>query len=148
MKAELIAKIISAHCAGSEADFKTAVEALAADEEKKGNSRVSNLLLSAYQGKKATVIKKPEVSTLEPMGYAAQSAGSIAVAPRDKDSFLELYDIIYPKTSLEDVVLPENQKRLIWQVLKEQNNNAKLAEHHLPPANRMLLCGPPGCVRP
>ncbi len=145
MKAELIAKIISAHCAGSEADFKTAVEALAADEEKKGNSRVSNLLLSAYQGKKATVIKKPEVSTLEPMGYAAQSAGSIAVAPRDKDSFLELYDIIYPKTSLEDVVLPENQKRLIRQVLKEQNNNAKLAEHHLPPANRMLLCGPPGC---
>lgn len=145
MKAELIANIISAHCAGSEADFKTAVEALAADEEKKGNSRVSNLLLSAYQGKKATVIKKPEVSTVEPMGYAAQSAGSIAVAPRDKDSFLELYDIIYPKTSLEDVVLPENQKRLIRQVLKEQNNNAKLAEHHLPPANRMLLCGPPGC---
>ena len=145
MKAELIANIISAHCAGSEADFKTAVEALAADEEKKGNSRVSNLLLSAYQGKKATVIKKPEVSTVEPMGYAAQSAGSIAVAPRDKDSFLELYDIIYPKTILEDVVLPENQKRLIRQVLKEQNNNAKLAEHHLPPANRMLLCGPPGC---
>ena len=33
MKAELIANIIAAHCSGDESSFKTAVEALAADEQ-------------------------------------------------------------------------------------------------------------------
>ena len=145
MKAELIANIITAHCSGDEALFKNAVEALAADEDKKGNARVSNLLLAAYKGKPVTMMKKPEVAaSQQPTGYAVQSAGS-AFAPRDKDSFLELYDIIHPETSLDSVVLPENQKQLIRQILKEQENNAKLASHHLPPANRLLLCGPPGC---
>ena len=47
MKAELIANIISAHCTGDEAKFKAAVDELAADEDKKGNIRVSSLILSA-----------------------------------------------------------------------------------------------------
>ena len=61
MKAELIANIIAAHCSGDEASFKTAVEALAADEDKKGNSRVSSMILDAYKGKNITLMKKPEV---------------------------------------------------------------------------------------
>ncbi len=145
MKAELIANIIIAHCSGDEAAFKSAVESLAADESKKGNSRVSNMLLDAYKGKNVTLIKKPEVSQPPSGGFTVQSAGVGSYAPRDKDSLLELYDIIYPSTSLEDVVLPENQKKLLLQILEERNNNSKLAEHNLPPANRLLLCGPPGC---
>ena len=47
MKAELIANIITAHCSGDESAFKTAVDALAADEDKKGNVRVSNMILAA-----------------------------------------------------------------------------------------------------
>lgn len=35
MKAELIADIITAHCSGDEQKFKAAIDALAADEEKK-----------------------------------------------------------------------------------------------------------------
>lgn len=77
-------------------------------------------------------------------GFAAQSAGG-TFAPRDKDSLLELYDIIRPTVSLDDVVLPANQRKLLLQILQEHNENAKLAEHNLPVANRLLLCGPPGC---
>lgn len=144
MKAELIANIITAHCSGDESKFKAAVDELAADEDRKGNVRVSSLLLAAYKGKKTTLIKKPDVMSAPEGGFAAQSAGG-TFAPRDKDSLLELYDIIRPTVSLDDVVLPANQRKLLLQILQEHNENAKLAEHNLPAANRLLLCGPPGC---
>lgn len=144
MKAELIANIITAHCSGDEANFKAAVDELAKDEDRKGNVRVSSLILSAYKGKKTTLIKKPDVMSVPKGGFAAQSTGGI-FAPRDKDSLLELYDIIHPTVSLDDVVLPANQRKLLLQILQEHNENAKLAEHNLPAANRLLLCGPPGC---
>ena len=60
-------------------------------------------------------------------------------------NLLELYDILYPDISLSDVVLPENQKRLLLQILAERINNRKLIEHNLPSSNRLLFCGPPGC---
>lgn len=50
MKAELIANIIAAHCSADEARFKAAVDELVADEDKKGNIRVSSLILAAYKG--------------------------------------------------------------------------------------------------
>ena len=139
MKAELIANIIAAHCSGDEASFKTAVEALAADEDKKGNSRVSSMILDAYKGKNITLMKKPEVGQPAGGGFAVQSAGGGSAAPRDKDSLLELYDIVHSDIS------PENQRKLLLQILEERKNNSKLAKHNLPPANRLLLCGPPGC---
>lgn len=145
MKAELIANIITAHCSGSESQFKQAVESLATDEEKKGNSRISAMLRGAYSGKTTTLISKPEVSpSFGAGGYATQSAGA-AYAPRDKDSLLELYDIVESNISLEDVVLPANQYELIRQILDERRHNEELSRHNLPPANRLLLCGPPGC---
>lgn len=145
MKAELIANIIAAHCSGDERSFKTAVEALAADEDKKRNSRVSSMLLDAYKGKNITLMKKPDVGQPAGGGFAVQSAGSGTFTPRDKDSLLELYDIVHSDISLSDVVLPENQRKLLLQILEERQNNSKLAKHNLPSANRLLLCGPPGC---
>lgn len=145
MKAELIANIIAAHCSGDEASFKTAVEALAADEDKKGNTRVSSMILDSYKGKNITLMKKPEVGQPAGGGFAVQSAGGGSAAPRDKDSLLELYDIVHSDISLADVVLPENQRKLLLQILEERKNNSKLAKHNLPLANRLLLCGPPGC---
>lgn len=145
MKAELIANIIATHCSGDESSFKNAVEALAADEDKKGNSRVSSMILDAYKGKNITLMKKPDVGQPAGSGFAVQSAGGSSIAPRDKDSLLELYDVVHSDIALSDVVLPENQRKLLLQILEERQNNTKLAKHNLPPANRLLLCGPPGC---
>ena len=154
MKTDLVANIIAAHCSGDEGSFKAAVDALAVDELNKGNSRTSTVILEAYTGKTPTPLKKPDAAAPAPTGFTAQSsvggftapsAVGGAYAPRDKDSLLELYDVVYPDIALADVVLPENQKRLILQILSEQGNDSKLKQHNLPPANRLLLCGPPGC---
>lgn len=146
MKAELIANIIAAHCTGDESKFKAAIDELAADEDKKGNVRVSSLILAAYKGSPSALPKKPDKSVLQDSGFTTQSASnSSTFAPRDKDSHLELYDLVNPSISLDDVILPAKQKQLLRQILEEQKENAKLAEHNLPAANRLLLCGPPGC---
>ena len=46
---------------------------------------------------------------------------------------------------MKDVILPGSQLEVIQQVINEQKNADKFLKHNLTPANRMLLCGPPGC---
>jgi SpoVK/Ycf46/Vps4 family AAA+-type ATPase len=131
---------------GDESKFKAAVDELAADEDKKGNVKVSSLILAAYKTTQMSSPRKPDYSLFQDPGFSAQSIGSdSSYAPRDKDSHLELYDLIKPDTSLNDVILPEKQRQLLLQILNEQKEAVKLAAHNLPAANRLLLCGPPGC---
>lgn len=150
MKADLIEKLILAHRSGIEDDFRFAVTTLAADEEKKGNVRLSNQIRDAYFGKNADstlVSNLGKRSKKNESSLSAQSVDSLSTtpSPRDKDSLLELYEIIRPSEALSEIVLPKNQKTLIEQILQENEKNEKLIKHHLPPANRLLLCGPPGC---
>ncbi len=139
MKAELIENLILAHCSKDELKFKDAVEKLASDEEKKGNVPLANKIRKAYAEKKKTKSAVPEFS---PSATAFSLQGA---SPRDKDSLLELYEIINSEISLDDVVLPDSQRKIIEQVIEEQKNVAKLMKHNMEPVNRVLLCGPPGC---
>lgn len=143
MKADLVENLIVAHCSGNEQQFSEALNILVKDEEKKGNMPTATRFRKAYEQKKRT-----NGSSFE---YAVGSSGvfvsqaSQTAAPRDKDSLLELYDIVYSEVSFDDVVLPENQKKIIQQFIDEQNNIGNLKKHNIPASNRLLLCGPPGC---
>lgn len=148
MKSELIESLIQAHCSGAEDEFQKALDALAADEEKKGNVRLSKQFRDAYYGRNAdsTLVSNLGSRPKKSNTLAPQSAGLVStVAPRDKDSLLDLYEIVKPTISLEDIVLPQKQLALIKQILDENEKNEQLLKHNLPPANRLLLCGPPGC---
>jgi len=56
-----------------------------------------------------------------------------------------LYEIVKSETSFEDVVLADSQKKIITQLISEQQNAVDLLKHNMAPMNRILLCGPPGC---
>lgn len=142
MKADLIENLIVAHCSGDEGKFKDAIEVLAGDEEKKGNVPLAQRIRNTYKLKK--VSDKRSVETpLDTMSFSPQTAqGS---APRDKDSLLELYEIVESNVRLSDVILSDSQKQIIEQVISEQNNSDELLKHNVTPSNRLLLCGPPGC---
>lgn len=137
MKAELIEDLIIAHCSGDEKKFGDAVKALAADEEKKGNIILAGKIRKAYADRKKS---KPIYEINQNTAYFVQSA-----TPRDKDSLLELYEIIHPEVTLDDIILPESQKNILKQVIREQKEADQLLMHNLQPVNRILLCGPPGC---
>lgn len=143
MKADLVENLIVAHCSGDEQQFSDALNALVKDEEKKGNMPTASRFRKAYEQK-----RKTEGSSADrPIGNSSVlfSQSSQAIAPRDKDSLLELYEIVYPVTSFDEVVLPTAQKTIIQQFIDEQKNAAQLKKHNIPAANRLLLCGPPGC---
>ena len=87
MKANLIENLILAHCSGEENNFKEALFELIKDEEKKGNIPLSTRLKKAYETKKKSKFE-PDVN-MSSATFIPQSAQG--VAPRDKDSLLELY---------------------------------------------------------
>lgn len=144
MKAELVEKLIMAHCSGNEQLFSEALNNLVSDEEKKGNTPTASRLRRAYENK-----KKNETLDQDMMASGSSASffesGVTMAAPRDKDSLLELYEIVRPEVSFEDVVLPENQKGIFSQIILEQKNAVELLKHSMTPINRVLLCGPPGC---
>jgi SpoVK/Ycf46/Vps4 family AAA+-type ATPase len=142
MKADLIENLIVAHCSGDESKFKDAIEILAGDEEKKGNVPLAQRIRNAYKLKKVSEKRSTE-TPLDTMSFSPQTTqGS---APRDKDSLLELYEIVESNVRLSDVILSDSQKQIIEQVISEQKNSDELLKHKIAPSNRLLLCGPPGC---
>jgi len=143
VKAKLIEALIVAHRSGIEEEFNNALLALAKDEENKGNVGLATQILNAYNGT-TTAISKSCLDTKKNHSTFTPSFQPTA-APRDKDSLLELYEIIRPEISLDDVVLPDKQKEVLLQIIQEQSAAEDLMRHNLRPANRLLLCGPPGC---
>lgn len=140
MKSGLIIKLIEAHCGGSEIAFKQALQDLAGDEERKGNASLAAALKSAYSHGQRH-LPSPS-SPLAEMSFSAQSAGH---APRDKDSTLELLEILESTVCLSDVALPPKTREAIVQIIEEQRDVEKLTSRGITPTNRVLLCGPPGC---
>lgn len=140
MKANLVENLIVSHCTGEESKFANAVYELIKDEERKGNIPLATRLRKAYETKQKSKLEPNfNIST---DNFAPQSRG---IAPRDKDSLLELYEIVHSDIKLADVILPETQKNALEQLIEEQKNATALKKHNIEPANRLLLCGPPGC---
>ncbi len=101
MKADLIENLIIAHSTGDESKFKAAVEMLAADEEKKGNIPLATLIRNAYSTKK----KQPSAASefaQSSMTFSTQSFTTQSTLPRDKDSLLELFEIMEPDVELNE----------------------------------------------
>ena len=141
MKSALILKLIEAHCTGSEDLFKSALQDLANDEEKKGNITLSSSLVKAYSSEKKTVSTILD-SPLSEMSFSAQAG---LPTPKDKDSSLDLVEVIYPKVRLDNVALPDKTKEAILQIIEEQKKASDLFSKGITPTNRVLFCGPPGC---
>ena len=141
MKSSLIIKLIEAHCSGVEDAFKKALHDLANDEERKGNISLSSSLINAYTSEKK-VNQSFLDSPLSEMSFSVQ--GSLST-PKDKDSALELIDVLLPKVKLAEVALPEKTKEALLQIIEEQKKADDLFSKGITPTNRVLFCGPPGC---
>lgn len=139
MKTELVESLINAHLKGDERSFVTVLDSLIADEEKNGDPAAAERLRKAEEAvkKKSSLRKEGGTSIIYPQ--------QTVLTPRDKDSLLELFEVVNPDVSLSDVVLAERQKNVLEQIIVEQRNSEELISHGMTPINRLLLCGPPGC---
>ncbi len=141
MKSTLVVKLIEAHSSGDEDAFKNALNILAEDEERKGNFATASMLRNAYVNNKKRSVSYNDNLPSE-VYFSVQSSTPM---PKDKDSALELLEILTPKVTLADVALPEKTLQAVKQIIKEQKSVEKLIEKGVAPANRLLFCGPPGC---
>ena len=141
MKSNLIIKLIAAHSSGSDSQFEKALSDLIQDEEKKGNAALALSLRNAYTPEKRS-INNTMVSPMSTMSFTTQSVVGL---PKDKDTTLELIEILESRLTLKDVALSEKAYDTIQQILQEQRNSDKLIKSGVIPTNRILLCGPPGC---
>lgn len=142
MKAKLVVELIKAHNSGEESQFIHALDKLVNDEEKKGNISLSTSLKKAYElnsfsNKKGKVYSEESKNSFQPQG--------ITFLPKDKDSTLDLLDIVYPTVTLNDVALSDKTNVTLQQVIAERRMMTSFLEKGISPTNRILFCGPPGC---
>lgn len=140
MKANLIINLVAAHSSGNEAQFESALSDLIHDEEKKGNVQLALSLKKAYSPDKHF-----QSSMISPMSTMSFSVQSVTNLPKDKDSALDLVELLQPTVRLKDVALSEKVQETIQEIIEEQNNVQKLIKIGVTPTNRVLFCGPPGC---
>lgn len=121
MKANLIVNLVVAHSSGNEAQFESALSELIQDEEKKGNAQLALSLKKAYSSGKLS-----QSSMISPMSSMSFSLQSVTNLPKDKDSALDLVEILQPTIQLQDVALSEKVHDTIQEIIKEQNNAQEL----------------------
>jgi SpoVK/Ycf46/Vps4 family AAA+-type ATPase len=142
MKADLILRLIESHCTRNEGIFNIALKNLADDEEKKGNLALAQSIRNAYSYEKRRDMSFNVSSPMSELTFSPQNTGQL---PKDKDSTLELLEILQPKVTLKDVSLPKKTKELVVQIINEQKKAEGLIAKGIIPTNRLLFCGPPGC---
>lgn len=138
MKTKLVTDIIRSHFENADA-FYTSVYALIDDEEKKGNigvaTEIRNIFISCSNGCALLPKKQQDLGT----SFATMSL------PTDKESSFELFELLYPSETFDQIVLSNCIKDKLNEVIQERNKIKDMAEHNIVATNRILFCGPPGC---
>ena len=126
-RADLILNLGKAGSSGDEVQFRTAVEALAADERAKHHAVLADRILGnlSLNGHGS---QKPVVSN----GNAKGGASGDLLFERN------------PSRGLESLMLPEGVEVAVLELIEEQLRSDLLRAYNLEPRNRVLLTGPPG----
>jgi len=103
---------------------------IAAHEARGGKAKLANEL-------------KKLVDEIREKQRTAKVGGAVPIA-RPRGELAHLLAATYPRTTLGDMVLSEEQRQVLEQVLLEYRQEAKLKEFALSARRKLLLVGPPG----
>ena len=129
-RSDLLVSLVKAGNSGDRRGFRTATEALIAEERAKRHDVLADRLAHAIQ----------------PNGNGHSNASAYIAATvsdpvqRGRDFISE----VRPTRRLEDLILPAAAKKAVQQMIEEQQRADLLRAHGLEPRNRILLVGPPG----
>lgn len=127
-RSDLLINLVKAGVSGDTRTFKTAVEAIVAEERAKQHNVIADRL-------------ERVVTSAPPMnGPSNVTRHTVENAHRAKDFIAD----VVPRRRLDDLVLPEATRLAALQLIEEQQRAGVLRSHGLEPRNRLLLVGPPG----
>jgi len=129
--AEQIKALFKSHVAGDEDLFRSVALQIAAHEATKGNERLAKELRELLDK-----LKRPQ-----------QAAGGPRAVPisRATGELAGLVTASYPSVRLSDMVLDDEVRDRVEDVIHQYRQRDLLSSHGLLPKRKLLLVGPPGC---
>lgn len=128
-RSDLLISLVKAGTTGDKRGFRTAAEAIIAEERAKRHEVLADRLTKAIQpnGANGNGVHSLSIATVDPID-------------RGKDFISE----IIPRRRLEDLVLTKTARQGVQEFIEEQQRADLLRAHGLEPRSRILLVGPPG----
>ncbi len=130
---KLLRQLIRSGLDGDVGNFRAASEAVIAEERGKNHHLLANDLEKLLYGTQTE-------------GKFSQSHMKLASAmPANKDSGLSLLELRPTVREQRDIVLSDLAQSSLDEIIMEHNRAETLRSFGLPPAGKLLFCGPPGC---
>jgi SpoVK/Ycf46/Vps4 family AAA+-type ATPase len=123
-----IKALLKSHAEGDDAAFYAVAGQIAAQEARRGHSKLAADLKKAIEAAKAEPVVSRNVTPI------ARPRGDLA----------DLVTASFPDARFRDLILPGRIHAQIQEVLAEQRQRKVLSERGFDPVHRLLLEGPPG----
>jgi len=136
MKSEHIRKIFSAFAVADRKKFIEVAQEVISDEEKKSHHLLAKDL-------KEILRNVSNGRTLSQDAISKRYKSGIPI-PRDSEKGFPLLEIKEYHLDWNDVILTDDMKSILRQVVKETEESELLASYGLKPKQKILFCGPPG----
>lgn len=125
-RSDLLISLVKASVSGDKKAVRTAVESIIAEEKAKQHRVLADRLARALH---------TNGNGTRTLNHAAHDTGS-----RGREFLAELT----PKLQLSDMVLADQTRETVDQLIEEQQRASLLRSHGLDPRHRVMLVGPPG----
>ena len=127
-RSDLLVSLVKAGTVGDKRSFRTATEAIIAEERAKHHGVLADRLTHLIQSNGGGAAVAPGLSV------------TTDASNRGKDFIAE----ITPRRKLEDLILPAVVKRAVQELVEEQQRADLLRSRGVEPRHRVLFVGPPG----
>lgn len=128
---KLLRQLIKSGVEGNSEAFRAASEEVIREERAKQHHLLANDLERLLYGR--------------PRDFTHSSSRPMEKPPVDRERNLALLDLREPVRRLDDVVLSDETRSAVDEILQEHHQNERLASYGLRAADRLLFYGPPGC---
>lgn len=130
-RADLLKKLFSSFNNDDRELFIKTAHEIIEDERRKNHSILADDLEMVLNGAKKNY------------RYSMPTMKTIVAQSSDKDA--QLVEIVYPDKFFDDVILPQEKGVQLEEVIREFQNWDILISNGVPPINKLLFYGPPGC---
>lgn len=129
---KILRQLVKAGAAGDTDAFRQASEAIIREERQKQHHLLANDLEQILYG-----------GSHRPVSTATR--GLSERIPVDQERGLPLLGLRDPTRGLEEVVLAEENRQVVEDILEQHHRADVLRSYGLRPVDKILFCGPPGC---
>ncbi|KWD71071.1 AAA family ATPase [Burkholderia ubonensis] len=130
-QADTLVELVKAASSGDQQSFRQAAESLIKEERDKGHRILADRLVKSLH-------QTPLFQTQSPAARPSNGSNPGAGAHR------ELIYEITPERPMDSIVLADNVRAQLKELIEEQHRAELLHAHNLRPRHKVLLAGPPG----